>query len=193
MNKNKVKFGLKNVYYAKATIDAEANTATYDTPKRIPGAVSLSMDAQGDTTNFYADDGVYFTVTANNGYQGDLEVALYPDEFKKDILGYVTDKNGVLIEDTGAIPKPFALIFEFSGDVNARRHCLFNCTSTRPAVSSKTKAESVEVQTETSTITAAPIHCTALDKDMTKADCDKDSSAYNSWFSEVYTPEKTEE
>lgn len=53
--KNKVRFGLKNCYYAKATFDEDGNV-TYDTPKRLPGAVSIGLDPEGESENFYADD-----------------------------------------------------------------------------------------------------------------------------------------
>ena len=78
---NKVKFGLKNCHYAKAVFDQETNEVTFGTPVAIPGAVNLSLDPEGDTEPFYADDMVYYTTTANNGYSGDLEIALLPEGY----------------------------------------------------------------------------------------------------------------
>ena len=78
---DKVKFGIKNVHYALLTDDT---TPTFDTPVAIPGAVSFSLEANGDSSPFYADDTQYFVTVANNGYTGDLEMALFPAEFLSD-------------------------------------------------------------------------------------------------------------
>lgn len=183
---NKIKYGIKNVYFAVATI-ASNGSATYSTPKALPGAVSLSLDPQGETNKFFADNIVYYTSVANNGYEGDLEVAKLNDDFLKDILGYAADTNGVLYEDANAPVVHFALMFQFEGDTHARRHVLYNCTATRPSVSGSTKEESIEPQTETVTITATTVYNPTLNKDVVKASVTPtESTEYNAWNSAVY-------
>lgn len=186
---NKIKFGLKNVYYALATI-ADDGSATYGNPVKFPGAVSLSMEAQGDVSPFYADNIRYYEGVSNNGYSGDLEMARIIDSFKTDILGFVQDSNGVIYEDAGAEPKHFALLFQFEGDQNATRHVLYNCVATRPAAGSTTKGESVEPQTESITINAGTIWVEALEKDIPKAETSGEtpSATYDGWFTNVYIP-----
>lgn len=187
--KNKVKYGLKNVHYAVGTVDEITNTATYGAVKAWPGAVNFTQDAQGDTTKFRADNTDYWVGNSNNGYQGDLESALIPDDFRKEVLGDIEDSNGVMFEDAGAKTKIFALMFQFEGDVSATRHILYNCTATRPSVSGKTTEETIEPQTERVQITSVAIHNAVLDKDIVKARCTEDNPKYATFFDEVYQPE----
>ena len=129
---NKVKYNLKNVHAAKLTetVVEGVRSYNYTTPRAIPGAVSLSLDAEGESTPFYADGIVYFRSTTNNGYSGDLEMALIPDWFRTEILQEILDKKGVLVEkSTNRESVKFALLFEFDGDVNCIRHVMCSCTS----------------------------------------------------------------
>ena len=131
---NKVKYNLKNVHAAKLTETADDGGTpvfAYAAPKAIPGAVSISLDAEGETSPFYADGIVYFRSVTNNGYSGDLEIALIPEWFRTEILQEKLDAKGVLVENSGVGESvKFALLFEFDGDVNAIRHVC--CITVRP-------------------------------------------------------------
>lgn len=189
--KNKVKYGLSKCYYAVATIAADG-TASFGTPVAIPGAVSLSLDAQGEITPFRADNMDYWTSSSNNGYEGDLEIAIIPESFKTDVLNeYEDTTQKVLYETTDADPTHFALLFQFEGDVHATRHVMFNCVATRPQVNGETTPTGgIEPQTETISITAASIYHAALDKSLVKASTKSDttSTVYNGWFTAVTVP-----
>ena len=183
---NKIKYGIKNVYYAPATIGTNGS-ATYSTSVALPGAVNISLSQEGESSPFYADNIVYYTSISNNGYSGDLELAKIPDDFYKDILGYVADTSGVLVEDANAPAKHFALMFQFEGDAHAKRHVIYNCTAQRPDIAGSTKEASIEPQTETISINATSIYNATLNKDVVKASATPtESTAYNGWFTTVY-------
>ena len=182
---NKVKYNLKNVHSAKLTKN-EDGTYTYATPQAIPGAVSISLDAEGDSSPFYADGIVYFRSTANNGYSGDLEIALIPEWFRTDILKETLDKNGVLVESSNVTEmEKFALLFEFDGDVRCIRHVLYNCSASRPSIESETKEDTIEPGTEKLSLTADPRE-DGLVKSRT-GDSTSDAT-YADWYKKVYIP-----
>ena len=186
---NKIKYGLKNVHYAIGSPQTNGSM-TYSTPVPFPGAVSLSLEPQGDNSPFYADNIVYWVGASNTGYQGDLEIARVIDSFKKDVLGMINDGKSVLVEDANAPAVHFALLFQFEGDDKATKHVMYNCTATRPSAAGNTKAESVEPQTESVTITATSVYNATLDADIVKAEAngDSDSTTYSNWFNTVYLP-----
>ncbi len=113
---NKVEFGLSNAHYAIVTVDEETNKLTFGTPEKLPGAVSLTLDASGDLVRFKADDVDYYTNPNNQGYEGNLTLALVPDKFKQEVFGEEKTEGGVMIERADAQTKRFALMFEFQGD-----------------------------------------------------------------------------
>lgn len=188
---NKVKYNLKNVYAAKLTetVKDGVTTFTYDTPKPIPGAVSISLDAEGETKAFYADGIVYFRSVTNNGYSGDLEIALIPEWFRTEILQEVLDDKGVLVEKSGLSDTvKFALLFEFDGDVRSIRHVLYYCTASRPSLESETKEDTIEPGTEKLSITADP-RSDGLVK--ARSGDTTDMAAYDNWYKAVYLPTET--
>ncbi|MBR2653967.1 MAG: phage tail protein [Lachnospiraceae bacterium] len=186
---SKIKYGLSNVYYAVATDDGNGNL-TYAAPVAWKGAVSLSLDAQGETNTFYADNIAYFVSNANSGYQGDFESALIPDSFRTSVLGEVLDAKGFYVEKAEAPTVEFALLFQFENDDHNTRHCLYRCTASRPQTSGSTQEASIEPQTETITITAMPRVSDHVIKSRAPY-TNSTSSAYYTWFSTVSEPTTT--
>ena len=184
MANNKVKYNLKNAHYALLDI-AQDGTISYGNPVPIPGAVSIGLDANGEPENFYADGIAYYVINNNMGYDGDLELALIPESFRVDVLRETLDENNVLIENSGAEIHPFALLFEFDGDVRHIRHVLYNCSASRPGIEGKTNEESREVQTETLTLKATPLPGGVV---KAKTGNSTDASVYANWYNAVYMP-----
>ena len=122
--KNKVKFNICNVHYALQTI-GDNGDVSFGTPVPMPGAVSLSLDANGEPSNFYADGYAYYTISNNMGYEGDLELAMIPESFRTDVLKETLDTNKVLVENANVETANFVLLFEFDGDVKKIRHVLY--------------------------------------------------------------------
>ena len=186
--KNKVKFNICNVHYALITVDEDGDV-TFGTPVAMPGAVSLSLEPNGEPSNFYADGYAYYTISNNMGYEGDLELAMVPESFRTDVLKESLDDNSVLVESANVETANFALLFEFDGDVKKIRHVLYNCSAARPNIESTTNEEEIEVQTETLAITAAPLangYVKARTGDSTT------DTVYTGWYTSVYMPAVTE-
>ncbi len=182
---NKVQFNLKNVHYAVLTTNGLE--PAWDTPVAVPGAVTLTLDPQGEVSPFYADGIVYYQSVANNGYSGSLEIARMPDQMLQDIWGMTLDDTDfVLMENSNVEPKSFALLYQIDGDADRQYYCLYNCSGTRPAIGGTTTTGAKTPQTQSSSISAVALEngnvlarTTSQTPDAVKAE----------WFKKVYEKE----
>lgn len=186
--KNKVKFGLSNVHIAKITeTDGEI---TYGAPFAMPGAVSLTPEPEGETTPFYADNIQYFVAVSNNGYTGDLEIAMTPQDFLTQILGQTVDTNGAIFESSDDINARFALMGEIDGDVKKRRFIYYDCTAARPSTEMNTVEDTKEPQTDTISITMTPRSTDHVIKAVIEPS-ETNQDVYDTFFTKVYEKNAT--
>ena len=177
---NKVRYGLSNVHISKLT--EKDGVYIWEKPKAMPGAKSIKLDAEGDQNIFYADDKAYYVTSTNNGYSGSLEVALLPDWFLEEYMGYVRDSKGNLVEDASAQPMPFALLFQFKGDVKAIKHCIYSVKPSRLSMGGDTTEGTTEPQTDELPFTAPPITVDGRNYVKVKTTDDTEEEVYGKWF-----------
>lgn len=186
---NKVQFNLKNVHYA--VLEETENGVTWGTPVAVPGAVTLTLDPQGEVTPFHADGIVFYRSIANNGYAGDLEMARFPDKMRQDIWGLTLGATSkVLSENANVEPKPFAMLYQIDGDADEEYFVLYNCTGTRPGIGSTTNTENKEPQTQTSNIAAVPLADGFV---MARTTSETPAEVKANWFNSVFRETASEE
>ena len=186
--KNKVKFGLSNVHIAKL-IKGEDGAITYGTPFKIPGAVNLSLDAEGDNEPFYADNIKYYESYANNGYSGELEVAKLPDQFLEEILGQTIDSAGGVLETINDVISPFAFMYQIEGDQTGTRFCYYNATVSRPSTEAATTEDTKTPNTDTLSITTSAREDNGQVR-YKLALSDTNKTEYDAFFDEVPEPQE---
>lgn len=185
----KVKFGIESVYYALL----DESDGTFGTPTALPGAVSLSIEPEGDDSDFYADNTTYATFYGNQGYTGDLEIAYLSDDAAVDLLGYVEAGNGITYEDADIQPSPFALLFKVKGNVSDKAYAFYRCQLSRPSTEANTTTDTIEPDTDTLSFRAMPldVEVEGVQRKLVKGHVENDSThseVFSAWFTEVQLP-----
>ena len=181
---NKVQFNLKNVHYAILT---PGDTPTWSAPVKVPGAVTLTLEPSGDVTPFYADGVIFYNSVANNGYTGTLEMARFPDKMQQEVWKMeLGDTDKVLVENANVEPSSFALLYQIDGDKDNQYYCLYNCTAARPGVGSTTNTESKTPQTQSASISAAPLEDGRV---LARTTADTPAETKTGWFTKVFERE----
>lgn len=125
MAKNKVEFGLSNLHVGLYTV-ADDGTVTMGEGMAIPGAKSISVDADADENSGYYDNVKYWSRYSSVSLSGTIEVATLPDEFLTTFCGYEETADGGLAENKAAQRPAVWFAFQTEGDAQSRRAIFYN-------------------------------------------------------------------
>lgn len=158
---NKVEFGISELHVCTYTVDDQGNV-TLGTPYHQKGAVSFSPEENSEQNTFYADNIAYWSGYSGGSIEGDLEVAMFDDEFKTQFLGYRTLTNGGLANVKNATKPNVAIFFQVEGDNESRRVALYNCSLGAITREYNTIEENKEPATETLGVTCIGDNATGV-------------------------------
>ena len=188
---NKVKFNISNSHIALLKRGPEDGAITFETPFAVPGTISLALEPKGERTTFYADGIEYYSSSQNDGYEGDIEMAMITDEIRQKIFKEVLDSKKVLVEGTAVEDVEFAYGCQIDGNEKSTRIWFYCCKADRAGIDAKTNEGKKEPQPDKMKITATGAQVVKSDEKYyvrVKTTDTTDSSTYNNWFTTVYVP-----
>lgn len=180
---NKVEFGISQLHVGTYTVDDQGD-ATLGTPYHQKGAVSFSPEENSEQNVFYADNIAYWSGYSGGSIEGDLEVAMFDDEFKTQFLGYATLTNGGIANVKNATKPNVYIAFQVEGDAESRRVILYNCSLGAINREYNTIEENKEPTTETLGVTCIGDNKTGV----TMAVLKPDDTGYSTLFTAPTAP-----
>ena len=183
MSDNIVNWGLVESGWSAITVDANGND-TYGAVQKFKGLRSVSFTANGDTPKVYADGTIIYVGKNNNGYTGTMEFTNPDEAFLRYVLGE-TLESGLQYEELEPVVNRVALLWEWEGDQRKTRHCMYNCTISRPDLSSITKGDGGTKTAQYMTLNIEAIPRPNDDRIKVRSTETTTSTVYDNWFTAV--------
>lgn len=178
----KVQFGISSLHVGTYTDDN--GSVTLGTPYHQKGAVNFSPEVDSENNDFYADNIIYWSGYSGGRITGDLEVAMFDDEFKTQFLGYRTLSNGGLALVKNPTKPNVYIAFETQTDETPLRVILYNCSLGNITREYATITDTKEPQTATLPVTCSGDNTTGV----TMAVFKQDDAGYSTLFTTPTAP-----
>ena len=186
---NKVLFGFSDLYIGTYSVNDETGQVTLGTPYKQTGAVGWSPEGQGENYTFWADNMAYYSSYTTGSYEGDLVVARFDDEFRKQFMGEVELEDGGIAEVKNPVKPSIYMMYEFQGDKGPERVIWYNGSLGVINREAATIEDSVEVQTETISLTFTGDNETGI----TKVTYGQDKAGFATLFDNPPVPKLPEQ
>lgn len=155
-----VAIGLTNLVYAVLTADIAPTTvggtdgyATYNTPVRIPGAITANFSPNASNDTIFADDGPYDTASTLGAMTLEINVADLPAAARAELLGATYDTDtGIVTHTSDDVPPFVAMGMSVKKSNGADRYIWYlKGKFAAPDENNQTKADSINWNTPTMT------------------------------------------
>lgn len=156
----KVQFGISNLHVG--TYTDTNGTVTLGTPYHQKGAVGFSPSTEVNSNDIYADNVVFWSGYSGGKIEGDLEVAMFDDEFKTQFLGYKTLTNGGIAAVKNPEKPNVYVCFEVQTDDKPIRVIFYNCSLGAITREYTTITENKEPQTASLSVTCVGDNTTGV-------------------------------
>ncbi len=164
--------GFDRLYYAKITEDADGNES-YGKPVSLAKAIGADLSLELAQAILYADDAAAFVLKEFKNGKLTLRVADIGVNTAQDLLGYITDDNGVLVSVTERDGGYVAIGFRAKKEDDRYRYFwLYRVKFGIPATNLETKGDSISFKTPS-------IEGTVMRRNRT------DAQGHHPWKSEV--------
>lgn len=181
---NIVNWGLVQSGWAPITVNSSGND-TYGAVQKFKGLRSISFTANGDTPKVYADGTIVHVGKNNNGYTGTMEFTNPDEAFLQYVLGETLDGSNLQYEVLEPVVNRVALLWEWEGDQRRTRHCMYNCTISRPDLSAITKGDGGTKTAQYMTLNIEAIPRSNDDIIKVRSRSNTTATVYNNWFTSV--------
>lgn len=144
-----VAIGLSNVHYALLTSDTVGNIV-YETPVRIPGAITANINTNASLETLFADDGPYDTASTIGQISLELNIADLDLATQAVLLGHAAPVGGILDKKSTAVPPWVAIGFmSLKSNGKYRFVWLTKGKFSEPEMNHETKGDSINWQPPT--------------------------------------------
>lgn len=151
------RFNVKNIHYVKNTL-GEGGQVTRDTPKKIAGAMKVSVNPTIANGKLYGDGAVSDEITKLTGAGISLEMNKIPTEVINELFGKIKDPaTGITKDNTDDEPIEFSLGWEVELTGGGSEFVWFTKCKAQPIQNEVQQGtDNINFSTDTLNITAMP-------------------------------------
>lgn len=180
--------GCRDLHIAKVLADPVGGPAKFDTPKKLPSLINVSITDSVESSKFFSDDTVEQSFSKISGKEVTIELGYLSAEDEALLTGKEYDETtGVIVQKSDDVPQEIALLFRAPKSKGGFKYVvLYKGTLLRDETEYATQEDSIESSTVSLSGTFIPLTSNGMLSAQVDSDIAGSSTITGKWFEKVY-------